>query len=82
MAEKLFIDEIVLLILSVAFNYFGLSLTIAPGQYKVFGASFNQPLARSPIWVIRVVGILLIVVGLLLFYTFIAKWPITGILGS
>jgi hypothetical protein len=63
MPEKLIFDEIVLLILSIAFNYFGLSLSFAARQYKAFGASLNRPLARSPIWVIRGVGILLILVG-------------------
>lgn len=74
MPAKLIFDEIVLLILSIAFNYFGLSLSFAPRQYKAFGTSLDRPLARSPIWVIRVVGILLIMVGFLLFYVLMIKW--------
>jgi hypothetical protein len=42
MAEKLFVDQIVLLILSLTFNYFGLSLSIAPGQYKAFGTRLKR----------------------------------------
>jgi uncharacterized protein YjeT (DUF2065 family) len=74
MDEKRFVDEIVLLILSLAFNYFGLSLSIAPDRYKAFGTRLNQPLARSPIWVIRSLGVLLVVIGIGLFYTFMTKW--------
>jgi hypothetical protein len=72
MREKLFVDEIVLLILSLAFSYFGLSLSFAPRQYKDFGMSLNRPLARSPIWVIRALGILLIMIGFVFFYEFMA----------
>jgi hypothetical protein len=67
MAEKFVFDEIVLLILSLAFVWFGLKLFFAPGEYKAFGMRPNRPLARSPIRVIRGVGILLGVVGFLLF---------------
>jgi protein-S-isoprenylcysteine O-methyltransferase Ste14 len=74
MPEKLFVDELVLLILSLAFNYFGLSLSIAPGQYKAFGTRLNRPLARSPIWAVRGLGVLLVVIGLFLFYVFVTKW--------
>jgi len=63
MNGKLIFDEIVLVIMSIAFNYFGLSLSFAPQQYKAFGTRLNRPLARSPIWFIRVVGILLVMVG-------------------
>jgi|HubBroStandDraft_6_1064221.scaffolds.fasta_scaffold476376_2 hypothetical protein len=74
MAEKLFVDEIVFMILSLAFNYFGLSLSIAPGQYKGFGTRLNRPLARSPIWVIRSFGVLLVGIEIVFFYIFMAKW--------
>jgi uncharacterized protein YjeT (DUF2065 family) len=77
MDGKLIFDEIVLLIMSIAFNYFGLSLSFAPQQYKAFGTRLDRPLARSPIWFIRVVGILLVMVGFLLFYVLITKWHST-----
>ena len=78
MEKKLF-DEIVLLIMSLTFSYFGLSLSFAPRQYKAFAATIDQSisrgLARAPVWVIRTLGILLVSGGLLLFYEFTAKWP-------
>jgi hypothetical protein len=77
MDGKLIFDEAVLLILSIAFNYFGLSLSFAPQQYKAFGTRLNRPLARSPIWFIRVVSILLVMVGFLLFYVLVMKWHST-----
>lgn len=74
MEKKLF-DEIVLLIISLAFSYFGLSLSFAPRQYQSFAARLDRPLARAPIWVIRGVGIALSLVGLLFFLFLILKWP-------
>jgi hypothetical protein len=74
MEKKLF-DEIVLLIMSIAFSYFGLSLGFAPRQYHVFAARLERPLARAPIWVIRGVGIALTLIGLLFFFILILKWP-------
>jgi hypothetical protein len=74
MEKKLF-DEIVLLIMSLSFSYFGLSLGFAPRQYQAFAARLERPLAHAPIWVIRGVGIALILVGLLFFFFLILKWP-------
>jgi len=74
MEKKLF-DEIVMLIMSLAFSYFGLSLSFAPQQYQAFAARLERPLARAPIWVIRGLGILLIFIGLLIFFFLILKWP-------
>jgi hypothetical protein len=74
MEKKLF-DEIILLLMSLAFSYFGLSLGFAPRQYQVFAARLERPLAQAPIWVIRGVGIVLILIGLLLFFFLILKWP-------
>jgi len=72
MEKKLF-DEIVLLIMSLAFCYFGLSLSFAPQQYKAFAARLQRPTARAPLWVIRGVGIVLILAGLLFFLLLILK---------
>jgi hypothetical protein len=74
MEKKLF-DEIVLLIMSLAFSYFGLSLSFAPRQYQAFAARLERPSAHAPIWAIRGVGIVLTSVGLLLFLILIMKWP-------
>ena len=74
MEKKLF-DQLVLLIMSLALSYFGLSLSFAPRQYKAFAATIDQAPSRAPIWVIRSLGILLISGGLLIFYKFIAEWP-------
>jgi hypothetical protein len=59
--------------MSIAFNYFGLSLSFAPQQYKAFGTRLNRPFARSPIWFIRAVGILLVMLGFALFYALVTK---------
>jgi hypothetical protein len=74
METKLF-DEIVLLIISLAFSYFGLSLGFAPRQYQAFAARLERPLAHAPIWVIRGAGIALTLIGLLFFFILILKWP-------
>lgn len=77
--EKKLFDDIVILIMSIALSYFGLSLSFAPRQYKVFAANLDQSmsraLARAPVWVIRGIGILLMSGGLLFFHKFIAQWP-------
>jgi hypothetical protein len=46
-AEKLFVDEIVLSIFSLAFNYFGLSLSITPDQTTLRNAESAQNPDRS-----------------------------------
>jgi len=74
MEKKLF-DEIVLLIMSIAFSYFGLSLGFAPRQYQAFAARLERPLAHAPIWAIRGAGIVLTLVGLLFFFFLTMKWP-------
>jgi hypothetical protein len=73
--EKKVFDETILLIMSLAFSYFGLSLGFAPRQYQAFAARLERPLAHAPIWVIRGVGIALVLIGLLLFSFLILKWP-------
>jgi hypothetical protein len=77
--EKKVFDEVVLLIMSLALSYFGLSLSFAPRQYKTFAATLDQPfsraLSRAPVWAIRGLGILLTSGGLLFFYKLIAEWP-------
>jgi|HubBroStandDraft_6_1064221.scaffolds.fasta_scaffold80779_4 hypothetical protein len=74
MEKKLF-DEIILLIMSLMFSYFGLSLSFAPRQYQAFAARLERPMAHAPIWVIRVMGFALILIGLLFFFFLILKWP-------
>jgi uncharacterized protein YjeT (DUF2065 family) len=74
MEKKLF-DEIILLIMSLTFSYFGLSLGFAPRQYQAIAARLERPMAHAPTWVIRGVGIGLILIGLLFFSILILKWP-------
>ena|SRR5215469_5227556 len=75
--EKKLFDEVVLLIMGLALSYFGLFLSFAPHRYKAFAGNLDQPvsrtLARSPIWLIRGFGILLISAGLAFFYMLMAK---------
>jgi hypothetical protein len=45
--EKKLFDDIVILIMSLALSYFGLSLGFAPRHYKVFAANLDQPISRA-----------------------------------
>ena len=73
--EKRLFDAIILLIMSLAFCYFGLSLVFAPLQYKAFAARLERPMARAPVWVVRGFGIVLLLIALAFFLLLRAKGP-------
>lgn len=59
--------QIVLLFLNALLIWLGLDLFLSPREYKLFGASLAHPtLARSPIRLIRGVGIFLSAIGLII----------------
>jgi len=61
--------EIGLLILSLAITSAGVLIFWKPRDYKAdVAATSEHPIGNSPIWAIRILGILITLVGLFLFY--------------
>ena len=72
-------DIVIRLIMSLAFVWMGLNLFLGPRDYKAFAGSIKGPalhrlFVRSPDWVIRGIGILLILTGFYFFGRLVANW--------
>jgi uncharacterized membrane protein YphA (DoxX/SURF4 family) len=72
-------DIVIRLIMSLAFVWMGLNLFLGPRDYKAFaenlkGPSINRIFVRFPDWAIRVIGALLILVGIGFFARLVATW--------
>jgi hypothetical protein len=66
------VKEIGLLILSVVITSFGVFIFLKPRDYKEdVAATSDHPIGDSPTWAIRMLGVLFVVGGLLLFYRFL-----------
>ena len=64
--------DIGLLILSLGATSFGVFIFLKPRDYKdEVAATSVHPIGNSPTWAIRILGILMVVGGLLLFYRFL-----------
>jgi len=64
--------EIGLLILSLVVTSVGVLIFLKPRDYKKdVAASTDHPIGNSPVWAIRILGILIAVGGLLLFCRFL-----------
>jgi len=63
--------EMGLLILSLVVTWAGSTIALKAQQYKEELAAFDHPIALSPIWAIRALGVLLAAGGLFVFYEFL-----------
>jgi uncharacterized protein YjeT (DUF2065 family) len=72
-------DIVIRLIMSLAFIWMGLNLFIEPRAHKDFaanlkGPSINRIFVRSPDWVIREIGMLVILIGIGFFARLVTTW--------
>ena len=72
-------DIAILLVMSLAFIWMGLNLFLQPRAYKDFAANLKGPsmsriFVRSPDWLIRGIGMILILIGIAFFARLVATW--------
>jgi uncharacterized protein YjeT (DUF2065 family) len=72
-------DIVIRLIMSLAFIWMGLNLFLEPRTYKDFAANLKEPsinriFVRAPDWVIRGIGMLVILIGIGFFARLVATW--------
>jgi hypothetical protein len=71
-------DIVVRLIMSLALIWMGLNLLLGPRDYKTFAGNLKGPInrvfVRAPDWVIRGVGVLLILTGIFFFAQLMVSW--------